>query len=290
MKESPLRDFEPDSWHRLHTRVVWAYEGTPMAVCRAPFTGFPIPAWYLKEGELTMTFPEGSETIPAETWYFPPERLGVQFFSEDARVLSIRFIAQWPTGLPLFDRSRGVRIPAREAPALNQAAEALVSAARQATPHHATILPGMQDSVMHYFRCQGRLHDWLAAYGEVMARSGLEPNTIHRLDDRVIRALGRMDTATFRQPVREETLARIVGLSRSQLNRLFMANLGQTPMEYWEKKRVQAAHLAITRSQQSLKEIAYHLGFASPTYFSTWVKKRFGTSAREMRQVGTPFY
>jgi len=291
MNGAPPRDLEPDSWHHLHLRVVWAYQGAPVYLRWTHFTGFPIPAWYLMQGELTMTFANSSETIRAGMWYFPPEYTGaVQSFSKDTQLLSIRFIAEWPTGAPLFDRSRGVRIPAQEVPELNEAAERLIMAIEETSHYQPVAFLGLQESASHYFRTQGRLYDWLAAYTAAMRTQGLEPNPIHHLDERVIRALTKIDVSHFREPVREEMLARMVGLSRSQLNRLFMANLGQTPMEYWEKKRVQAAHLAITRSRQSLKEIAYHLGFASQSYFSTWVKKRFGASARQMRRGGIPVY
>lgn len=81
-----------------------------------------------------------------------------------------------------------------------------------------------------------------------------------------------------------ETIARRFGFSRSRFATLFRQQLGQPPGQYLEARRlVQARHL-LAYTNQTLAQIADHVGFSSPFYLSLRFKKHYGHSPRAFRQ------
>jgi AraC family transcriptional regulator of arabinose operon len=81
-----------------------------------------------------------------------------------------------------------------------------------------------------------------------------------------------------------ETIARRFGFSRSRFATLFRQQMGQPPGQYLESQRlVQARHL-LAYTNQTLAQIADHVGFSSPFYLSLRFKKHYGQSPRDYRQ------
>jgi AraC-like DNA-binding protein len=70
-------------------------------------------------------------------------------------------------------------------------------------------------------------------------------------------------------------LARFLGISQRQLQRIFRARLGCTPQAYLREERLQAAE-RLLHSASSVKEVAYALGFCQQSQFSRDFKERFG--------------
>lgn len=79
--------------------------------------------------------------------------------------------------------------------------------------------------------------------------------------------------------VRMEELARITGLSRDYLAKLFKKHVGKSINGYIEEKKMEAA-LSMLRNQYDEKMVAYYLGFCSQTYFITRFRKHFGMTPR----------
>ena len=65
-----------------------------------------------------------------------------------------------------------------------------------------------------------------------------------------------------------DEVARSVGLSRSQLSRLFVEKVGVSPAVHLRKLRVRRADHLLRNSTLSIKEIARVCGFPSPNHFS----------------------
>lgn len=283
----PTADVQFQNWRELRTELVWAYDGrVSEGDRRMEYTGIPIPAWYLRRGSGVLEFPGRREIVPQNTWYFPPQESGWQTFSRDAELLSVRFYAEWPTGETLYDQTHGVRIPGEKSGALLRIGERIVRLIRRKFPGVRVALPDEFASPADYFEIERLLFGWLLAYNDAMTSAGQTPRTLGQLDSRVRAVLHELETRSLNQSVREAELAHNVGLSRSQLNRLFVETMGRTPAEYWEMKRLQAAQSAIFESTQSIKAIAYNLGFSSLPHFSAWVRKRLGKSPRELRKMG----
>jgi len=82
----------------------------------------------------------------------------------------------------------------------------------------------------------------------------------------------------------EEALAADVGISASQLRRIFMLNLGATPHRYLDGLRRREACQRLSHSSVPIKQIATDLGFRHGAHFSNWFHRHEGCGPRAWRQ------
>ena len=75
-----------------------------------------------------------------------------------------------------------------------------------------------------------------------------------------------------------ERIGEEIGLSRVQLYRKVKALTGQTPVELLRKARLERGRRLIEKTEKSVSEIAYEVGFTSPSYFNKCFKDEFGIS------------
>lgn len=102
---------------------------------------------------------------------------------------------------------------------------------------------------------------------------------ITRLRDIIRTGMGDSDFSV-------ERIGEEIGLSRVQLYRKVKAITGLTPVELLRKARLERARLLIERSDKSVAEIAYEVGFTSPSYFNKCFKDEFGMSPGTLRETG----
>ena len=69
-------------------------------------------------------------------------------------------------------------------------------------------------------------------------------------------------------PIGISDVARHVGVSRSQLYRLFVSELKLTPMQALTQVRIRHACALLRRGDLSVKAVAASVGFENPLYFS----------------------
>ena len=81
-----------------------------------------------------------------------------------------------------------------------------------------------------------------------------------------------------------EDLAAGMGLSRVQLYRKVKALTGSTPVDLLRKARLSQAQRLLQESDLTVSEIAYQVGFASPSYFPKCYKDEFGIVPGEARK------
>jgi len=90
---------------------------------------------------------------------------------------------------------------------------------------------------------------------------------------------------------RPATLAKAVGLSLRQLDRLFVVYLGQTPAALALQLRLERAKTLLDQTAMSVTEVAVASGFASPAHFATAYRRAFGAPPsvqRATRRIKTP--
>ena len=90
----------------------------------------------------------------------------------------------------------------------------------------------------------------------------------------------RMDDSN----VSVEELATMMGLSRVQMYRKVKALTGNTPVDLLRKARLSRAKELLTGTQLTVSEIAYQVGFASPSYFTKCYKDEYGVVPGEDRR------
>lgn len=103
---------------------------------------------------------------------------------------------------------------------------------------------------------------------------------INRLRDSIRQNMGDSDFTV-------ERLGEEVGLSRVQLYRKVKALTGQTPVDLLKKARLERARLLVEKTDKSISEIAYEVGFTAPSYFNKCFKDEFGVSPGGLRERGS---
>ena len=81
-----------------------------------------------------------------------------------------------------------------------------------------------------------------------------------------------------------EMLSGELGLSRAQLFRKVKAKLGVSPVDLIRQIRMQKAQQMFRRTDLSVSEVAYSVGFSSSSYFSKCYKDYFGVAPKQLRQ------
>ncbi|MEJ6003013.1 GlxA family transcriptional regulator [Paucibacter soli] len=95
-------------------------------------------------------------------------------------------------------------------------------------------------------------------------------------------ALALME-ANLAEPLPTEEVARLVGVSRRQLERLFKQYLDALPSRYYVELRLQRARRLLQQSSQSILQIGLSCGFSSGPHFSNAYKSLFGNTPRDER-------
>jgi AraC family transcriptional regulator, arabinose operon regulatory protein len=80
------------------------------------------------------------------------------------------------------------------------------------------------------------------------------------------------------------TLAKVSGLSPSRLSYLFQTQAGDAPMRYLERQRLTRAQDLLEVTSDPVKDVAAHVGFDDPFYFSVRFRRHTRLSPRAYRQ------
>jgi AraC family transcriptional regulator len=102
-------------------------------------------------------------------------------------------------------------------------------------------------------------------------------------DWRVRRVIERMETE-IGSDVGLRELAADVGLSPSHLSAVFVAAVGVPPHRWLLRRRVARARELLTRTRQSVTDIALSCGFSSSQHFATVFRKLEGCTPMESRR------
>ena len=73
-----------------------------------------------------------------------------------------------------------------------------------------------------------------------------------------------------------ETMSMALNMSRVHLYKRLLAITGQTPSEFIRDIRLRHAEKLILKSQLSVSEISYRVGFNNPRSFSKYFKEKYG--------------
>jgi AraC family transcriptional regulator of arabinose operon len=80
-------------------------------------------------------------------------------------------------------------------------------------------------------------------------------------------------------------LSKVASLSLSHLSHLFKENFEVGPIAYHRRCRLQAAADQLSRTSQSIQEIAYDFGFDNALNFSRAFNEEFNTSPKFYRKA-----
>lgn len=96
----------------------------------------------------------------------------------------------------------------------------------------------------------------------------------------------RVMEAAVQAPLPAAAVARAVGLSSRQMERLFRRHLGQTPAAYAAGLRLDRARSLLRETAMPVTAVAAACGYATPSRFSAAYRGRFGHRPKDERLTG----
>ncbi|MHA7876089.1 GlxA family transcriptional regulator [Roseivivax sp.] len=88
----------------------------------------------------------------------------------------------------------------------------------------------------------------------------------------------RMMEANIEEPISPAALARDVGMSTRQLERLFRRYLNRSPKRYYMELRLQKARNLLMQTDMTVINVALACGFTSPSHFSKCYRSHYRTT------------
>ena len=88
----------------------------------------------------------------------------------------------------------------------------------------------------------------------------------------------QMMEANIEEPISPSILAKNVGMSTRQLERLFRRYLNRSPKRYYMELRLQKARNLLMQTDMSVINVALACGFASPSHFSKCYRSHYDTT------------
>lgn len=275
-------------WAHLQTRLIWAYEGEVLPQYRNLSEHFPgQAALLLRQGSVEIQTEKGVQKASAGQWVLPRSGKRLQKFSRDARVLSVRFDLHWPGGRPLFDWDIALVFRSAEAPRLEAEANHLRQWIEHRFPNVLSSLPAMHGDLRTHLAIHRSFSSWLCVYVEVLMSQGLKPTRLGTIDARMLQVIHNLDHHPLNSPFLEKKLAKEIGLSPSQMDRLFIRQFKMTPRQYMDRRRIETAVELIQSSSLSIQQVSCEMGFNSLPYFSRWFRSRTGQGPREFKGKGS---
>ncbi|MEP6971301.1 MAG: GlxA family transcriptional regulator [Betaproteobacteria bacterium] len=113
----------------------------------------------------------------------------------------------------------------------------------------------------------------------------LEITARYRVHNRKIIQAIRLMQEHLEDPLESDDLARLVGVSRRQLERLFAAHLAQTPLDFYSSLRLERARALLKQSDMGVIAVGIACGFCSPSHFSRSYRAKFGVSPKDDRSA-----
>ena len=105
----------------------------------------------------------------------------------------------------------------------------------------------------------------------------------HQFSPRVQRALTLLDSG-IENRINVNSLAALVGISRRELLRLFRAEIGKTPSDIINQRRLERAQSLVLNSHLPLSTIASAVGFSSQSHLTSFYHKHLGTTPANQRR------
>ncbi|PIE15487.1 MAG: AraC family transcriptional regulator [Rhodobacterales bacterium] len=88
----------------------------------------------------------------------------------------------------------------------------------------------------------------------------------------------QMMESNIEEPISPSILAKDVGMSTRQLERLFRRYLNRSPKRYYMELRLQKARNLLMQTDMSVINVALACGFASPSHFSKCYRSHYNTT------------
>lgn len=283
----PDESISLEQWQHLERRLIWVYQGLPNVPNGRSGDEGTLMAWWIQAGGVTFHEPGRSIHFSAGQWVFLPNRVSMRVFEPGAQLLSIKFRLHWLDGRSLITLPAPMAARVSDAASLTAAGKSLLKRADgilgSIRGNSDRYIAERRTSAVLHLALDQTLNSWFAAYVQAAMNLGLTLTPWGAFDDRLARAASLIAQWNWRQGFCIQDLAAQIGLSPSRLSHLFTARMGMSLMRYAAFRRVSQAQHLLEATNRPIKTIAYELGFAQPSHFTSWFTRLAGQSPAAYR-------
>lgn len=137
------------------------------------------------------------------------------------------------------------------------------------TPNDISVLAPLIRKEIIYRVLQGE-------HGHVLKQIAIEGSSIHQISD-VIKYI----INNYHQPLRTEELADVASMSVSSLHRRFKEITAMSPLQFQKQLRLQEARNLLLSESTDAADVAFRVGYESPSQFSREYSRMFGFPPKE---------
>lgn len=272
-------------WGSIHADLAFIYEGEVATGFRnsrvsPDFLG----AWLVQRGTAQLSQEGQSVTAGAGEWIIIRRAAGWQAFSNDARILSIRFEAEWPDRQPFLDTGLSAVLPAARYPDLERKGRRMLGVVRRLTQETPVDLRAHPVRLHAFLQIRIQFLDWFAELCDTLEDADIHPSRTVLNDERIAKVLYTLSRLPLSERMRENELAASVGLQVGQFVRVFRREVGTTPKRYFDERRREACRRLLAGTEMPIKEIAIELGYLRLSDFSAWFSAHEGVCPRAFRK------
>lgn len=89
----------------------------------------------------------------------------------------------------------------------------------------------------------------------------------------------------YLEPLTLDQIAQAMGVSKYHLDRVFLASVGCTPVQYITRRRMARAQTLLGSTRQSVQRIAAQCGYSNYNYFTALFRRTVGMTPGEYRKL-----
>ncbi|WP_395737648.1 helix-turn-helix domain-containing protein [Prosthecobacter sp.] len=270
-------------WHTLHYEWLWVYRA-PVPQCGVWSPEIPVPAgvFFVEQGEVRIQADGKEILVPRGHAFFSSPHLRRHWFAPGTRLLSVSLRSQWPDGTSLFRNALNF---ASAAPALHKATQQLfasIHGARKSVTYRQAIAASACSAIVWAAR-EAAFSAWFVVWLETLQQLGVQPVLQARASRRRVDQL----VAWLQSLPPDHTIPSLppgfpIGIRRA--GQLLQQHLGIGLRTFMERRRVDLARERVMADRDTLKEIAFALGFRHASHFTAWFRRHTGVSPSAYRQ------
>ncbi|MBO6060061.1 MAG: helix-turn-helix domain-containing protein [Bacteroidaceae bacterium] len=244
--------------------------------------------YYVKEGEGTITLPEAELTMKAGNMYLVPSFMPHSMTCQSGLKFYYLFVYErYGQQSDVFDLySFPYEVEANQA--IDLLFENYCSYYPELTLPYASAEdfyahPSYREYAIRYTQMDRSQKMQLQGFVWIVASFFMaKAQKIEEVDERLLRVIGYVKENVARE-IEIETLAGMVCLTKSHLERLFREKLGTSPLQYILRTKIQCAQRLLMTTGYSVNVIAHEVGFDDPSYFIRIFRQKIGFTPQEYR-------
>ncbi len=286
--ESEITPSSPEilyyNWNTFHAGLDWISMGRARGKSSARYEGYnsSYVATWVRSGRAYKRIGKQSITAEAGEWVFQqPEHVKSEY-ELGTQVLEVAYTIRWLGQEPLLFPPLGAW-KSGPLPLLEEKSLVFYRTVQQALGMVSTYQMRYRPiNMRQFFQFRGWFDDWMVTLEDVWRDSGKSWQAASPDDSKIVMAVKYLETLPMDRPISVTGMAKSLGVSTSQLTRLFQQHCGMAPKEYRMNLKLKQAMRDLQSTDYEIKEIAQRLG-CSHVWLINWLRRHTGKTPTQIR-------